>query len=272
MWSIFCFYFFILNFTFLLITFLLIGKSLEYFKDIEETEKAFGRVLIILGILVGTLVAMQLLNKKTQNGLKSVRKMMPSMFQFLGFALALKIIAKTFVQISQLLVEINNADVENKLWDVTLKISAIIAGLMVINNITKKINKASTAMGALSGATINLGSAIGFTLFGLTSTLLSITLFVAVIVKYGSAATTGLIWISSIIGGILILCIILTAVMNKGMKKLAGDKGSKLFQRQKNPIASLMSSIASLLLSISVSLFILQYININSNTNYIKNV
>lgn len=246
------------------VTFWIISKSLTNFKEISETENAFRNAIKILGLLSATFIVLQLISKKTDKASVSMRRMLPSMFQFIGFAVSLKILAKTVVNLSAMIEKLTEIAKKN-LMNISLGISGIVAALIVINNWTRK---AGYATGNLRTVTISFGLKLGVTLMGIASLLLSASLFMKTIRNLGDEATKVLIWTASIIGGIMLLCIAIEAITNSGLKKLASLGNIGKIKRD-NPVASLLSSIAFLLLSISASIAILSVIKITSELKQI---
>lgn len=236
------------------LAFYIISASLKYFKGLDNDS--FNKFLTTLTVIVAYLAVSQTVANKVKDTATSTRNMLPSLWQFIGFAIAFKSIAKTLLKTTETL----SSYTVNLRWGFV----ALLAGLTIILSILIAVKnatkKAITVTAPFKQITANLGLKLGFTLMGIAGVLASAALFMVVIEKSGSKATTALIWTASILGGIIGLTIALEIIMNHGLKKIQSVDAGGDIKKRDNPLSAIVKSIAALLSSMAATLFTLSKI------------
>lgn len=251
------------------ISFLLISKGLSQFKDFDK--ESFKRVMIVLGLLTGLCFGIQHFSKAASESTSSMRKMLPSIFQMIGFVLALKLLIKVINATASAAASM----IYTAQGSLTLLFSGIIffvlylmlLGFVRINNLTKQASKEASK---LSGNTLVLGSRLGAALIGVAAVISSVALFAYTMKSLGDNSTKILTWLASIIGGILIAVIGLQIIINVGNRKLAEAAGKNSLEATSKTISKTLFGIGALLLSISASLLILKLAFLNSDSQTIS--
>lgn len=251
------------------ISFLLISKGLSQFKDFDK--ESFSRVMVVIGLLTGLCFGIQGFSKTATESTASMRKMLPSIFQMIGFVLALKLLIKVINDTAAAAASM----IHTAQGSLTLLFSGIIffvlylmlLGFIRINNLTKQASKEASK---LSGNTLVLGSRLGAALIGVAAIISATALFAYSMKSLGDNSTKILIWLASIVGGILLAVIGLQIIINVGNRKLAEVSGKNSLEATSKTISKTLFGIGALLLSISASLLILKLAFLNSDSQTIS--
>lgn len=230
----------------------MLAASAAIFNNVKP--EAFDNFMIVFAIMIGIIAAVAYFSKDAKGEVASAKQLLPTMFQFLGFAIALRSIINTLLYVTEELSKMT-AKMRWGFIGIVAAFSIILGSILAIVGIVKKGTQITNTAKSL---TLQFGSKLGGALTGIALIMASAVALIAIITTLGDEAKPGLIWTASILGVIIASAIVIQALMNSANSKLVDGK-----IKQSNPIAEFLRSISLILLSISASMFIISKIKFN---------